>query len=41
MMWSRFVSEESGLFKDFQAIFDELIDPRLIYFHESMTMDQI
>ena len=41
MMWSRLASEESGIYKDFQDILDELIDPRLIYFDENLTMEQI
>ena len=37
MMWSRLAMKEAGVYKDFQDILDNLIDPRLIYFDEHLT----
>ena len=41
MMWSRLAMNKAGLYKDYQEILDNLIDPRLIYFDQSLTMNQI
>jgi hypothetical protein len=32
MMWSRLISEDSGIYSDYQEILNHLIDPKLIYF---------
>ena len=41
MMWSRIAMQEAGLYKDYQEILDNLIDPKLIYFDENLEMHQI
>ena len=41
MMWSRLAMNKAGIYKDYQEILDNLIDPRLIYFDKSLTMTQI
>lgn len=41
IMWSRIASNDSGLYKDYQKIMDELIDPRLIYFDEVLSITEI
>lgn len=41
MMWSRIVMEESGIYGDYQTILNNLIDPKLIYFSEDITLAEI
>lgn len=41
MMWSRIVMEESGIYGDYQQILNHLIDPKLIYFSEDITLGHI
>ena len=41
MMWSRLAMKQSGLYKNYQDILDNLIDPRLIYFDEKLQTPQI
>lgn len=38
MMWSRITSGQGGVYEDYKKIMDELIDPRLIYFDEALTI---
>lgn len=37
MMWARIVLKESDYYKDIYKIFQQLIDPRLIYIDEKLT----
>jgi hypothetical protein len=41
LMWSRIALKQSGLYKDYQRILEDLIDPRLIYFDSALTQGQI
>jgi hypothetical protein len=41
MMWSRIILRESGIYNDYQQILNNLIDPKLIYFSETITVPQI
>jgi hypothetical protein len=41
MMWSRIILGESGIYNDYQQILNNLIDPKLIYFSETITVAQI
>lgn len=41
MMWSRLLSEDSGIYSDYQEILNHLIDPKLIYFSEEITIHEI
>jgi hypothetical protein len=41
MMWSRIILGESGIYNDYQTILNNLIDPKLIYFSETITIAQI
>jgi hypothetical protein len=41
MMWARLSMQESGLYKDYQTILNSLLDPKLIFFNESLTDKQI
>lgn len=40
-IWSTIAGEQSGIYKEYQDIMEDLIDPRLIYFNETLTSDQI
>jgi hypothetical protein len=40
-IWSTIAGEQSGIYKEYQDIMEDLIDPRLIYFNEALTSDQI
>ena len=41
MMWSRIISNESGIYNDYQEILNHLIDPKLIYFNEDIGLREI
>jgi hypothetical protein len=41
MMWSRLLSEDSGIYSDYQEILNHLIDPKLIYFSEDINLHEI
>jgi hypothetical protein len=41
MMWSRILMNESGIYNDYQQILTHLIDPKLIYFGETITLAHI
>lgn len=41
MMWSRIIMQESGIYNDYQQILNHLIDPKLIYFAEDITIAEI
>ena len=41
MMWSRILMDQSGIYNDYQQILNNLIDPKLIYFSETITLAQI
>jgi len=38
MMWSRIIMQDSGIYGDYQSILNDLIDPKLIYFSEEITV---
>ena len=40
-MWSRLAMKESGIYKNYQDILDNLIEPRLIYFDEKLETHQV
>jgi len=39
LLWSRLAMKESGIYRDYQQVLDNLIDPKLIYFNESLNAD--
>jgi hypothetical protein len=41
LLWSRIAMKESGVYRDYQDILDALLDPKLIYFNDALTNDQI
>jgi hypothetical protein len=41
MMWSRIIMQESGIYNDYQQILNNLIDPKLIFFAEDITIAEI
>ncbi len=41
MMWSRIIMQESGIYNDYQQILNNLIDPKLIFFAEDITISEI
>jgi hypothetical protein len=41
LMWSRLAMKESGVYRDYQQVLDNLLDPKLIYFAEDLNAEEI